>query len=142
MESRLAEIMREKGIRRTPQRLAVWREFSRRPGLTIREAARRLEAAGIGQATVYRSVKALEGAGLLLGFPAPGGELRYAAVLGHAHLLVCEKCGRVTQFGECRLGDYETEVQRKTGYRISGHTLVIYGVCPHCQEGGDSASKR
>jgi len=137
MESRrLGDLMHEKGIRRTPQRVAVWREFSERPGSTIREAALRLQRAGIGQATVYRAVKALEAAGLLLGFPAPSGELRYAAVLGHAHLLVCEKCGEVTRFGECQLNDYETEVQRETGYQISGHTLVIYGVCPRCQEGG------
>jgi Fe2+ or Zn2+ uptake regulation protein len=127
-------LLRKKGIRRTPQRLAVWRAFSDAPGSTIRAAARRLEKSGIGQATVYRAVKVLEGAGLLLGFPAPGGELRYAAVLGHAHLLVCERCGAVSRFSECRLGDYEEEVRRETGYRITGHTLVIYGVCPRCRE--------
>ena len=126
--------MRQRGIRRTPQRIAVWQAFAERPGSTIREAARLLSDSGIGQATVYRAVKVLEDAGLLLGFPSPGGELRYAAVLGHAHLLVCERCGAVTSFNECQLSVYEAEVQRETGYQVTGHTLVIYGVCPDCRE--------
>ncbi len=134
---RLAQIMQERGVRRTPQRLAVWRLFAEEPGLTIREAVRALEPAGIGQATVYRSVKALEGAGLLLGFPAPRGELRYAAVLDHVHLLVCERCRAVRRLHECRLGGYEAEVEQKTGYRVRGHTLVVYGLCPRCREGGE-----
>jgi len=128
--------MRQRGIRRTPQRIAVWQAFADRPGSTIREAARLLSDSGIGQATVYRAVKVLEEAGLLMSFPAPNGELRYAAVLGHAHLLVCERCGSVANFGECSLADYEAEVQRETGFTVTGHMLVIYGICPECRDGG------
>ncbi len=123
-----------RGLRRTPQRVAVWNALAESPGQTIRELAARLQGSGIGQATVYRAVRALEDAGLLLRYAAPRGELRYAAVLGHAHLLVCEECGSVRSLEQCGLAAYEDEVARTTDYRISGHTLVVYGVCPACQE--------
>jgi len=125
---------RERGLRVTPQRVAVWREFAERPGSTIREAARRLEHEGIGQATVYRAVHALEGAGLIVRFAAPQGEVRFAAVLEHAHLLVCEVCCAVQPLEECGLGAYESEVARRSRYRVRGHTLIVHGVCPVCQE--------
>ncbi|WP_293170099.1 Fur family transcriptional regulator [Oceanithermus sp.] len=127
--------MTARGLRRTPQRLAVWRAFAERPGRTIREVAAQLHEQGIGQATVYRAVRALEDAGLLLRFAAPHGEVRFAAVLGHAHLLVCERCGAVEPLEECHLGAYEAEVARRSDYLVSGHTLIVYGVCPHCREG-------
>jgi len=126
--------MSARGLRRTPQRLAVWRAFAERPGRTIREVAARLHEQGIGQATVYRAVRALENAGLLLRFAAPRGEVRFAAVLGHAHLLVCERCGAVEPLEDCQLGAYEAEVARRSDYVVSGHTLIVHGVCPSCRE--------
>lgn len=121
-------------MRITPQRIAVWRAFALRPGRTIREVAATLQPSGIGQATVYRAVRALEGAGLLVRFAAPQGEVRFVAVLEHAHLLVCERCGAVEPLEECGLGAYEAETSRRSGYRVHGHTLIVYGVCPRCQE--------
>ncbi len=135
--SALYEQFAERGLRRTPQRLAVWRAFAEKPGRTIRQVAGDLAEEGIGQATVYRAVRALEGAGLLLGYASPRGEVRYVAVLGHAHVLVCRRCGEVTSLHECQIEDYERRLQSKTGYQISGHTLAIYGICPRClQEEG------
>ncbi|WP_287372464.1 Fur family transcriptional regulator [Oceanithermus sp.] len=125
---------RERGLRRTPQRVAVWSDFADHPGSTIREAAARLQRSGIGQATVYRAVRALEEAGLIVRFAAPHGEVRFAAVLDHAHLLVCERCGHVEPLRECGLHAYEAELARRSRFRVRGHTLIVYGLCPECQE--------
>ncbi len=132
----LSRAFRTRGVRPTPQREAVWRALAERPGRTVREVAAELSALGIGQATVYRAVRALEDVGLLVRFAAPHGEVRYVAVLEHAHLLVCERCGDVETLEECELDAYEAQLHQRRGFAASGHTLIVYGTCARCQKEG------
>ncbi|HKL42527.1 MAG TPA: Fur family transcriptional regulator [Clostridia bacterium] len=52
----------------------------------------------------------------------------------HHHHLVCRNCKNVVVIPGCPLESYELEVEKDYGYKISGHKLELYGVCPKCQK--------
>lgn len=108
-------------------------------------AAEPLSAAGVyalvdgacDQATVYRSLAYLEGAGLAESFvmhcDAHGTERYYSSEkLGHRHWFHCSCCHRFVDIGACRLGPLVGELEAERGIRIERHALYLSGLCPDC----------
>jgi Fur family ferric uptake transcriptional regulator len=95
----------------------------------------RVRDAGIGLATVYRAVAAMEAAGFIERLGTRDGAALYArcAHRGHHHHLMCTGCGAVTDV-ECTV---DTHLSESSGFNVTGHRLVLYGLCGHCAEGGD-----
>ena len=92
-------------------------------------AAVRSESPGVGVATVYRAVLAMEAAGFIEAVGSRGNAALYAHCTqeGHHHHVVCTACGAVAD-AECSV--VTTGVG---GFSITGHDLKLYGLCPRCQ---------
>lgn len=122
------------GLRFTPQREAVWRLFESDPsGYTISQATGILAPRGIGQTTVYRTVKALMDLGYLKWVHDQGGEHRFVASKpGHSHMLVCRSCSKAVELVDCDLSVMEKLIAMQTGFAIEGHHLEFFGLCPEC----------
>jgi Fur family peroxide stress response transcriptional regulator len=90
---------RERGVRVTAQRLAVYRALAEDPSHPTAEAIYgRLRAAmpSLSPATVYRVLEALVRDGLLRRVSTTGGAGRFDAnLVPHQHL-ICRVCGRMT----------------------------------------------
>jgi len=87
-----------------------------------------------GLVTVYRTLDVLAECGAVRKVHQPDGCHSYApASAGHAHHVICENCQSVTEFGECDLSAMFRAVQRRTGYKIEGHWLELFGLCPNCR---------
>jgi len=99
------------------------------------ELARTLAKRGhsIGIATVYRGLAALEAQGLISSFQ-PLGRKRYerASKDHHDHLL-CTECGDILEFINEQIEHQQTLVAQEHGFQITGHQLVIFGICKNCQ---------
>ena len=123
------------GHRFTNQRASIWQFFSNAPyGYTIQDAAGLLKKKGIGHATVYRTVKTLQKLGRLHWVHEKNGEHRFVARHApHSHMLACRSCGLVAEFESCNLTLLEKLLELETGYRIEGHELELYGLCPQCR---------
>jgi Fe2+ or Zn2+ uptake regulation protein len=94
----------------------------------------RQKNAKIGLVTVYRTLEKLEEIGLIQRVHQPSGCQGFiAAIAGHNHILICEKCGTVEFFSGDRLDNLMTDVAHESGYRISGHWLQLFGLCTKCQ---------
>jgi Fur family transcriptional regulator, ferric uptake regulator len=133
-------VFREKGIPMTRQRRQVWEFFALGSrAATIPEATDGLREAGIGQATVYRTVTLLTDLGLLVRVQDRRGDIGYTAPpIGHSHPLVCGLCRRVVRFdGEGDLTALEAKLAAETGFAIYGHHLEVYGVCAACRGAAD-----
>ncbi len=129
-------VFRARGIPMTRQRRLVWELFAfGSRAATISEAADGLRAAGIGQATVYRTVTLLTDLGLLVRVQDRRGDIGFTAPpIGHSHPLVCGVCRRVVRFdGVGDLTALEAALAAQTGFAIYGHHLEVYGVCADCQ---------
>ncbi len=133
----IAELRRQfhkTGLRFTRQREEVWRLFeSDSAGYTIAQTTATLAPQGIGQATVYRTIKALQDLGYLKRVHDQGGEHRFVASKpGHSHMLVCRSCLKAVECGDCDLSVLEKLIAIKTGFAVDGHHLEFFGLCPEC----------
>jgi Fur family ferric uptake transcriptional regulator len=89
----------------------------------------------IGLATVYRVLTQFEQAGLVARHHFEGGQSVFELNRGgHHDHLVCIKCGRVVEFMEPAIEERQQAIVRHHGFSLEDHSLVIYGVCPRCQE--------
>jgi Fur family ferric uptake transcriptional regulator len=88
----------------------------------------------LGLVTVYRTLDILMEAGILRRIHLEDGCHGYAlAQAAHGHHLICSKCNQVVEFDGCDLEALFKNVARKTGFRIEGHWLELFGRCPKCQ---------
>lgn len=135
-QASLDEVFAARGIPLTRQRRAIWEYFATAGrASTVAEAANALRSAGIGQATVYRTVGLLSDLGLLLRVHVAGDAPCYAAPpVGHTHPLICGFCHRIVDFdGEGDLRYLEKQLEATTGFAVYGHILEVYGICPQCR---------
>jgi Fur family ferric uptake transcriptional regulator len=121
-------------MRLTPQRRAVLDLIADQKGsftaVDLFEAARR-GSAGLGLATVYRTVDLLRRTGSVRPL---AGDARPAYVRcepGHHHHLVCLNCGAVEETDLCGAPS-PAELRRRYGFRAEDHELDIYGTCARC----------
>ena len=89
----------------------------------------------IGLATVYRVLTQFEQAGLVARHHFEGGHSVFELDHGghHDHML-CVKCGRVDEFLDDVIEERQNAIAEKAGYKITDHSLYIYGVCSDCQK--------
>jgi Fur family ferric uptake transcriptional regulator len=94
----------------------------------------RRQRAGLGRATVFRSLELLAGLDLVERVDLPSGEHAYVSCEpAHHHHLVCSSCGRAVGVEEGDLDTALREIGRRTGYQIDSHRLELFGLCASCQ---------
>jgi Fe2+ or Zn2+ uptake regulation protein len=91
---------------------------------------------GIGLATVYRAVTAMAAAGFVEPLGTRDGAVLYARCRSgsHHHHMLCTGCGAVTDVACPVRPDAPA---RPDGFQVTGHRLVLYGLCVAC--GGRTA---
>ena len=81
----------------------------------------------ISIATVYRTVKLLEEAGLIERLEFGDGRSRYEEAGEHHEHLVDIETGEVHEFYNEELESLKTEIAREMGYDLIDHRLELYG---------------
>lgn len=89
----------------------------------------------VGLATVYRVLTQFESAGLLIRHNFEGGQSLYELDDGKHHdHLVCLKCGNLDEFVDDVIESQQHKVAESKGFKMTDHTLTIYGICADCSE--------
>jgi len=121
--------------RHTKQRVAIESAIgeSGRPlsPAEILQAAR-ATVPSLNLATVYRTLKRLGEAGEVTVIQIPGEAPRYNLYHEeerHHHHFRCNKCGGVFCMEGCVEG---LKTLLPDGFRMTGHDIVLYGLCPAC----------
>ena len=131
-ERTIIDRLEDKGLRMTGQRrivAQVLQESEDHPDVE-QLYARALELdAGISIATVYRTVKLFEEAGLLDKLEFGDGRARYEdAERDHHDHLIDMNSGEVIEFIDEEIEALQEKIARKLGYELRGHRLELYGV--------------
>lgn len=94
----------------------------------------RSEDAGIGRATIFRSIEQLVELELLGRIDFPDGKHRYfvCGESAHHHHLVCTQCHRVTKFDYCLPAEVISTIGDQEHFEIEGHSLTLFGRCKSC----------
>lgn len=130
--SRLERLCAEKSLRMTDQRRVIARvlsDASDHPD--VEEVHRRSSAIDprISIATVYRTVRLFEDAGVLSRLDFGGGRARYEELPEEHHdHLIDVKDGKVIEFRSDEIEALQDQIARRHGYRLIGHRLELYGV--------------
>jgi Fur family ferric uptake transcriptional regulator len=83
----------------------------------------------ISLATVYRTVKLFEEAGILDKLEFGDGRARYEdAERDHHDHLIDLHSGRVIEFVDAEIEKLQEKIAEKLGYKLKGHRLELYGV--------------
>jgi Fur family transcriptional regulator, ferric uptake regulator len=135
---RFVEYLQSRGMRVTQQRLAlVDHVFSRHEHFDADQLMEQLPASGaeghVSRPTVYRTLGEFVDAGLLRKFILNGRAV-YEHDYGypqHDHFH-CTECNRLFEFENKDLLALRDEVAREHHFRVTGHRLIINGICQEC----------
>lgn len=124
------------GYKQTRQRDLVLETLLRLPGhTTADELADRVKDRdpAIGRATVYRTLKLLEEAGLVSPLHVDGGAVRYepAPLSRHDHI-VCEACGKVVEVQDEKVEALRRHMVEREGFELT-RGACFYGLCAACR---------
>lgn len=128
----LEALCAEKGLRITEQRRVIARVLSEaedHPDVEEVHARSSAIDPGISIATVYRTVRLFEEAGILERHDFGDGRSRYEAApeTHHDHLIDVET-GRVIEFVDEEVEALQQRIAEKLGFRLVDHRMELYGV--------------
>ncbi|MBK1826208.1 Fur family transcriptional regulator [Haloferula rosea] len=133
--AKLDAFIRQKGLRRTPQRDAIVRlAFASDDHFTSEELFDRVRKHNLNasRATVYRTIALLVEAGLIQEIDL-GGDLKtydpnYLEKPSHNHL-VCIDCGKVIEFEDDHVDLLNNCMTRRLGFRPVRQTIKLEACC-------------
>ena len=128
----LEALCTERGLRITEQRRVIARVLSESEDHPdVEQLHKRASAVDpkISIATVYRTVRLFEDAGILDRHDFGDGRARYEATpeAHHDHLIDVET-GKVVEFVDPELEALQRQIAEKLGYRLVDHRMELYGV--------------
>jgi Fur family ferric uptake transcriptional regulator len=129
---RIENLCVEKGMRMTDQRRVVARVLSTsHDHPDVEELYRRAHEVDphISIATVYRTVRLFEEAGIIARHDFRDGRSRYEETPDNHHdHLIDMKTGRVVEFMDDEIERLQTAIAKRLGYKLVDHRLELYGV--------------
>jgi len=130
----LAERCRTAGIKATPQRLEIFRALvdshaHPTPEEIYRWVKDRMPTVSL--ATIYKTLDALEGAGLARLVSHTGDTKRYDGNLTPHHHLVCSACGKIADFSDPALESFALPAELE-GFQPERVSVQVVGLCKSC----------
>ena len=121
-----------KGLRMTEQRRVIARvleDSSDHPDVEELYARASAQDPNISIATVYRTVKLFDEAGILEKLEFGDGRARYEdADRDHHDHLIDINSGEVIEFVDPEIEALQEKIAEKLGYTLKGHRMELYGV--------------
>ncbi|MEG6586569.1 Fur family transcriptional regulator [Dendrosporobacter sp. 1207_IL3150] len=136
-EQNVTLLLRDKGFKVTPQRLAIYNVLAStkaHPSAEMIFSQLQPYYPTMSLATVYKTIEILKEIGLVQILNVGEDSFRYDAnVHNHPHVR-CMCCGRVDDLYDIDPSNFINDVSAKTSYRLTGQQFYFYGVCPECQD--------
>lgn len=135
---------RERGLKITPQRQAVFRALhgdDTHPTAEVVHARVAAEMPSVSLRTVYQTLNDLAAMHEILHLDLGTGASRFDpnVEVPHHHL-VCEECSQVRDL-HAEIGPLALEGMPE-GFEVNGTELVIRGLCAECRERRDAATRQ
>lgn len=148
-EEKVKDLLREKGLKVTSQRLMVLNILSAHGDehLTVEEIydLAKEESPEIGLVTIYRTVQVLLELHVIEKVTFDDGFARYElngeeTGSGHRHHhAICTQCGKVYSLETDLLDTLEKQVFESLGFEVTDHEVKLYGLCSACRRKAQNA---
>ena len=127
--------LREKGLKITPQRLAVIDALvenrHKLSGATLIYQETRKKLKSISLSTVYATLKEFSEQGLIKALEFDRMENRYDGNLSEHINLICKRCGAISDF-DLPSSIEPKDIMRKSGFVVTDNRMEYYGYCRDC----------
>lgn len=131
-----ADLLRQRGVQVTAQRLAVLRAVSESPHITAERAAElaRAQIGTISVQSVYNALSTLDEAGLVRRIQPIGSPALFEARVGdNHHHLICRDCGALVDV-DCAVGYTPCLTPSDDqGFAVDEADVTYWGRCPACR---------
>lgn len=129
-------LLRERGYKVTPQRLAIYEVLQ---SCNMHPTAENIysiissDYPTMSLATVYKTLDLLKEAHIIQEINIGGNISRYDAITQpHPHI-ICVKCNKVEDLDMQVTRNLINKAKKITDYRIQNSQVYFYGLCPYCQ---------
>ncbi|NLY81093.1 MAG: peroxide-responsive transcriptional repressor PerR [Lysinibacillus sp.] len=129
------DTLKATGVRITPQRHAILEYLiNSMSHPTADDIYKALEGRfpNMSVATVYNNLRVFREAGLVKELTYGDAASRFDFVTNDHYHMICEECGKITDFHYPALKEVEQFASHVTGFKVNSHRLEVYGTCPDC----------
>ncbi len=133
----LSNLLRRKGYKVTPQRLAIYAALaSVKTHPTAETLYKMLQPSNpaMSLATVYKTMDIFHKINAVRVLSTGEDSFRYDADMSEHYHLQCDVCGAVNDVELMSTQQITSEVEQKSGYRIHRREFYFFGVCPKCRK--------
>jgi Fur family transcriptional regulator, peroxide stress response regulator len=127
--------LREKGLKITPQRLAIINALvenrDAHPGANLIYTEARKKAKRVSLSTVYATLKVFSESGLIKLLEFDRMENRYDGNLSEHINLICKRCGAIIDYNLPSTIE-PRDIARKSGFVVTDTRIEFHGYCRNC----------
>lgn len=136
MDTNFTQVFREKKLKLTPQRIAVYnylKSTKEHPSAETIHKSLMENYPTMSLATVYKTLKVLVDVGLVQELNVGEGNFRYDGMTDpHPHIH-CICCSKVDDLEGLTFSELNQSAKNNTNYDILSNKVYFYGVCPECK---------
>jgi Fe2+ or Zn2+ uptake regulation protein len=136
-ETALTETLRDRGLRVTPQRLAIARALRELDGHVTAEGVFGHVSArmpGVSLPTVYAALELLQELGVVRRVATEGGTVVWDARVEEHHHAVCRSCGAIVDVDAALDRAEVMAAAEAAGFIVDDAQLVVRGLCSACRQ--------
>lgn len=129
-------LLKAKQIQVTPQREAIISymiDSTAHPTAEMIYAKLSPQFPHMSVATVYNNLRLLVDLNLVEEMSSNDAATHFDFPIEPHYHAICTNCGKIFDFTYPGVTDVEAVAAKKTGFKVSGHHLEVYGICPECQ---------
>jgi Fe2+ or Zn2+ uptake regulation protein len=137
VDTALTDALRARGLRVTPQRLAIARALRELDGHVTAETVFGHVSAqmpGVSLPTVYAALELLQQLGLIRRVATEGGTVVWDPHVHDHHHAVCRSCGVIVDVDAALDRDDVVAAAQAAGFAVDDAQLVVRGLCSDCRQ--------
>lgn len=127
--------LKKAGLQTTKTRVEILNLLHDEFPLNADQIFEKLKNDKIKISSIYRNLATFTDADIVLKSVGQDGVAYYQLNNeNHRHQIICTNCGKTIDLDHCPVHEIEKNIEKQTGFKITGHTFEFSGLCEDCKK--------